>query len=269
VVADRVALRLVDAVVTEGGFGADMGFQKFVDIKCRLSGLRPSAAVIVATIRALRMHGGADDADAVRQGAANLAQHIAIVGTYGVPAVVAINAFPDDRSLELDIVREVALASGARDVVVARHYAEGGAGAEDLARSVWELAGEGAPGFRFLSADDATLTQRIHDIATRIYGAAGVALSGEAERSIGKIERLGYGALPICMAKTQSSLSHDPALKGRPTGFTLPIREARLFAGAGFVTAFCGDMRTMPGLPAHPNGEGVDIDERGRIVGLF
>jgi formyltetrahydrofolate synthetase len=183
--------------------------------------------------------------------------------------VVAINAFPNDRGPELDIVREIALANGARDVVVARHYAEGGAGAEDLAQSVWELAGEGAPEFRFLSADDATLTRRITDIATRIYGADGVQLSGEAQKSIGEIERLGYGTLPICMAKTQSSLSHDPALKGRPTGFTLPIRDVRLFAGAGFVTAYCGDMRTMPGLPAHPNGEGVDIDQQGRIVGLF
>jgi formate--tetrahydrofolate ligase len=277
VVADRVALKLVDAVVTEGGFGADMGFQKFVDIKCRLSGIRPSAAVIVVTIRALQMHGevpgrganGASDPDVVRRGAENLAQHIAIVKGYGVPAVVAINQFPDDQPSQLDVVREVSLAAGARDVVVARHFAEGGAGAEDLARAVWSLAVEGAPDFRFLSGEEATLTQRIEDIATRVYGASGIELSGEAAKAIDQIERLGYGRLPVCMAKTQSSLSHDPAVKGRPTGFTLPIREARLFAGAGFVTAYCGDMRTMPGLPAHPNGEGVDIDANGRIVGLF
>jgi formyltetrahydrofolate synthetase len=241
--------------------------------------------VIVATLRALRMHGGAapdgsgtaaatpsghdGDLEAVRRGAENLVHHIGVVGTYGVPAVVAINAFPDDRPSEIDVVREVSLAAGARGVVVARHYSEGGAGAEELARAVWAIAQDGAPQFAFLSADDATLDQRIRDVATRIYGASSVQLSGEAGKALDHIERLGYGRLPICMAKTQSSIAHDPAMKGRPTGFTLPVRAARLFAGAGFVTAYCGDMRTMPGLPSHPNGEGVDIDERGRVVGLF
>ncbi len=284
VVADRVALKLVDAVVTEGGFGSDMGFQKFVDIKCRFSGLRPSAAVIVATIRALKMHGGVgtivagkpldeallrENPEAVRIGAANLAQHIAITTRYGIPAVVAINSFPDDRDSEVEVVQEVAREAGARACVVSRHFSDGGAGAEELARAVWQVAQDGAPGFRFLNEADATLRERIESIATDVYGADGVDFTEAAFASMEAIDRMGYGRVPVCMAKTQSSLSHDPALKGRPRGWRLPIRDARLFAGAGFVTAYCGDMRTMPGLPAHPNGEGVDLDRDGRIVGLF
>ena len=284
VVADRVALKLLDAVVTEAGFGSDMGFQKFVDIKCRLSGLRPAAAVIVATVRALKMHGGAghvvagkaldpaleaENPDGVRVGCANLVRHIEIVGTYGVPAVVAINSFPTDRPSEVDVIREVALAAGARAAVVSDHFARGGAGAEELAGAVWEAASEGAPEFQFLTPHDATLEQQIETIATRIYGADGVDLAGEAAKQLHEFERLGYGNLPVCMAKTQLSLSHDPALKGRPTGFRVPIRDARLFAGAGFVTAYCGDMLMMPGLPSRPSGEQVDINERGDTVGLF
>ncbi|CAN5550614.1 formate--tetrahydrofolate ligase [soil metagenome] len=284
VVADRLALKLSEVVCTEGGFGSDMGFQKFVDIKCRLSGLRPSAAVIVATIRALKMHGGVgrvvagkpldpallqEDPEAVRRGAANLEQHIAIVRNYGIPAVVAVNAFPSDHASELQVVREVALAAGAEEAVVARHFAEGGRGAEELARAVWAAAKRGAPGFAFLTPEAVSLREQIDSIATRVYGADGVDFSGEAEKALDAIERLGFGTVPVCMAKTQSSLSHDAALKGRPRGYRLPVRDARLFAGAGFVTAYCGDMRTMPGLPAHPNGEGVDIDATGRIVVLF
>ena len=284
VVADRVALKLLDAVVTESGFGSDMGFQKFVDIKCRLSGLRPSAAVIVATARALKMHGGvgnvvagkprdaaltSEDPEGVRKGCENLAQHIRIVREYGIPAVVAINAFSTDHASETAVIREEALAAGARDAVVSRHFAEGGAGAEELARVVWAAAQDGAPDFHFLNSDDASLVERIRSIAMRIYGADGIELSGEAGKALDAVARLGYGSLPVCMAKTQSSLSHDPSRKGLPRGYLVPIRDARLFAGAGFVTAYCGDMRTMPGLPAHPNGEGVDIDAEGRIVGLF
>ncbi len=284
VVADRVALKLMDAVVTEGGFGSDMGFQKFIDIKCRMSGLRPSAAVIVTTIRALKMHGGAgkvvagkpldeairrEDPDAVRRGAENLEAHLAIAAQYGIPAVVAVNSFPDDHDSEIAVIQEVARKGGAREAIVARHFAQGGAGAEELARAVWAVAREGAPDFRFLDREDATLRERIEAIATRIYGADGVDYAPEAERALDAIGRLGYDRVPVCMAKTQSSISHDPALKGRPRGFRLPIRDARLFAGAGFVTAYCGDMRTMPGLPTHPNGEGVDLDANGRIVGLF
>ncbi len=284
VVADQIALKLVDAVCTEAGFGSDMGFQKFIDIKCRLSGIRPAAAVIVATIRALKMHGGVgrvvagkaldpvlleENPDGVRAGTANLVRHIEIVGNYGIPAVVAINAFPADRQSEIDVVREVALAAGAHDVVVSDHFARGGAGAEDLARAVWSAASEGAPDFRFLTDDGATLVERIEAIATRVYGADGVDISGEAGKQLHEFERLGYGNLPVCMAKTALSLSHDPELKGRPTGFRVPIRDARLFAGAGFVTAYCGDMLMMPGLPSHPSGEDVDINEDGETVGLF
>jgi len=284
VVADRIALKLVDAVVTEAGFGADMGFQKFVDIKCRLSGIRPAAAVIVATIRALKMHGGVghvvagkpldealmrENPDGVRRGCENLAQHVEIVRGYGIPAVVAINAFPTDKPSEMTVVREAALAAGARAAVVTDNFQNGGAGAEDLARAVWDAAQSDGHEFRFLSRDDATLEERITRIATRVYGADGVDFSGEATKALAEFERLGYGQLPVCMAKTQLSLSHDPALKGRPTGFRVPIRDARLFAGAGFVTAYCGDMLMMPGLPSHPSGEDVDINAAGETIGLF
>jgi formate--tetrahydrofolate ligase len=284
VVADRVALKLSDVVCTEAGFGADMGFQKFVDIKCRQSGLRPAAAVIVATVRALKMHGGVgtivagqpldealrgEDPDAVRRGAENLRAHLAIVAGYGVPAVVAINAFPGDHPSEVDALRAAALEAGAQDAVVSRHFAQGGEGALELARAAWAAVETGAPGFRFLSREGAPLREQMSDIATRVYGADGIELAPEAEDALEAIEGIGYGRLPVCMAKTQSSLSHDPALKGRPSDFRLPIRDARLFAGAGFVTAYCGSMLTMPGLGRRPAGEGVDIDAEGRIVGLF
>jgi formate--tetrahydrofolate ligase len=284
VVADRIALKLVDAVCTEAGFGSDMGFQKFIDIKCRLSGIRPAAAVIVATIRALKMHGGVghvvagkpldpalaeENPEGVRRGCGNLVQHIEIVRGYGVPVVVAINSFPTDRPSEIAVIQEAALAAGARAAVVTDHFERGGAGAEDLARAVWSAASEGAPDFRFLSADEATLEQRIERIATRVYGADGVDISGEAQKQLHEFERLGYGHLPVCMAKTALSLSHDATLKGRPTGFRVPIRDARLFAGAGFVTAYCGDMLMMPGLPSRPSGEDVDINADGETVGLF
>ncbi len=284
VIADRIALKLVDAVCTEAGFGSDMGFQKFVDIKCRLSGLRPSAAVIVATIRALKMHGGVghvvagkpldpalteENPEGVRRGCENLVRHIEIVRGYGIPAVVAINSFPTDNPSEIAVVQEAALGAGAQAAVVTDHFARGGEGAEELATAVWAAASDGAPDFRFLSRDDASLEERIVRIATRVYGADGVDFSGEASKALHEFERLGYGHLPVCMAKTALSLSHDPTLKGRPTGFRVPIRDARLFAGAGFVTAYCGDMLMMPGLPSNPSGEDVDINEAGDTVGLF
>jgi formyltetrahydrofolate synthetase len=240
--------------------------------------------VIVATIRALKMHGGVghvvagkpldpallrEDPDGVRRGCSNLVQHIEIVRGYGLPAVVAINAFPSDRQSEIGVVQEAALAAGAHAAVVSDHFARGGTGAEDLARAVWAAASEGAPNFRFLSRDDASLEERIVRIATRVYGADGIDMSGEAAKQLNEFERLGYGHLPVCMAKTQLSLSHDPELKGRPTGFRVPIRDARLFAGAGFVTAYCGDMLMMPGLPSRPSGEDVDINADGDTVGLF
>ena len=284
VLADRLALATNDIVCTEAGFGADMGAEKFFDIKCRASGLRPDAAVVVATIRALKMHGGIgrivagkpldpallrEDVDAVRLGCENLAAHIGILRQFGVPVVVTVNSFPSDTQGEVEAVRELALAAGAESAVVARHFADGGTGAEDLAHAVVAAADHGAPGFRLLYPDDASLSQKIEAIATRIYGADGVDVTPAAAKSLKRFEDLGFGRLPICMAKTQYSLSHDAGLRNRPKGWRMPIREVRLSAGAGFVTPLCGDMRTMPGLPSVPGGERIDLDDEGEIVGLF
>ncbi|HYC07763.1 MAG TPA: formate--tetrahydrofolate ligase, partial [Candidatus Binatia bacterium] len=284
VLADRLALATNEIVCTEAGFGADMGAEKFFDIKCRTSGIRPDAACIVATVRALKMHGGVgkivagkpldaalstENVEAVRAGAANLAKQIENVAAFGVPSVVAINAFPTDSPAEHEAIREVALAAGASDAVLATHFVDGGAGAEALATAVWTAASEGAPDFRYLYPDDMPVAAKIETIATRIYGADGVDFLPAATKAIRQVEALGYGHLPICMAKTQYSLSHDPTLMGRPSGFRVPIRDVRLSAGAGFVTAYAGEMRTMPGLPSHPGGENIDIDENGEVVGLF
>ncbi|HYK94654.1 MAG TPA: formate--tetrahydrofolate ligase [Candidatus Dormibacteraeota bacterium] len=284
VLADRVALATNEIVCTEAGFGADMGAEKFFDIKCRASGLHPDAAVVVATIRALKMHGGvgrivagkpldpallAENVGAVTSGGANLAKQIENVRLFNVPVVVAINSFPTDTPAEVEAVRAVALAAGAREAVVANHWAKGGEGAEALATAVWAAAEVGAPDFKLLYPDDASLTSKIETIATQVYGADGVDLSPVAAKQLAQYEALGYGKLPICMAKSQYSLSHDAALKGRPTGWRLPIREVRLSAGAGFVTPLAGEMRTMPGLPSRPGGENIDLDAEGEIVGLF
>jgi formate--tetrahydrofolate ligase len=284
VLADRIALVTNEIVCTEAGFGADMGAEKFFDIKCRASGLRPDAGVVVATIRALKMHGGvgkivagrpldpallAENVEAVRAGAANLAKQVENVRLFGIPAVVAINAFPTDTEAEVDAVREVALAAGARAAVVADHWARGGAGAEALAAAVWDAATDGSADFRLLYPDEMPLAEKIETIAREVYGADGVDLSAPAAKQLAQYEALGFGHLPICVAKTQYSLSHDPALKGRPSGFRVPIREVRLSAGAGFVTPLAGEMRTMPGLPSHPAGEHIDLDANGEIVGLF
>ncbi len=284
VLADRLALATCEIACTEAGFGADMGAEKFFDIKCRQSGLRPDAAVMVATVRALKMHGGVgrivagkpldpalgqENVDAVRKGSANLAAQIENVRHFNVPVVVAINNYPGDTEAEVAAIREVALAAGARDVVVSRHFTDGGAGAEDLAYAVWAAAEEGAPDFRLLYPDDLPLREKIETIAVRIYGASGVDELPAATKALKLYEELGYGNLPVCMAKTHLSLSHDPSLKGRPTGFRVPIREVRLSAGAGFITPLLGEMRTMPGLPSHPAGENIDIDSDGNIVGLF
>ena len=283
IIADRLALVTNEIVCTEAGFGADMGAEKFFDIKCRASGLAPDAAVVVATVRALKMHGGVgkivagkpldpalleENVAAVRAGAANLAKQIENVCLFGIPAVVAINAFPTDTAAEVDAIREVALAAGARDAVVATHFVDGGRGATALAEAVW-AASEEPSEFRLLYPDEMPLAEKIATIATRVYGADGVEFLPAARKSLTQYEDLGYGHLPICMAKTQYSLSHDAALKGRPTGFTVPIREVRLSAGAGFVTPICGEMRTMPGLPSRPGGEKIDIDANGEVVGLF
>jgi formate--tetrahydrofolate ligase len=284
ILADRLALATCEIACTEAGFGADMGAEKFFDIKCRQSGLQPDAAVMVATVRALKMHGGVgrivagrpldpalseENVEAVRKGSANLAAQIENVRVFNVPVVVAINHFPTDTDAEVAAIREVALAAGARDVVVSRHFADGGAGAEDLARAVWSAAEEGAPEFRLLYPDDLPLREKIETVAVRIYGARGVDELPAATKALKLYEELGFGNLPVCMAKTHLSLSHDPSLKGRPTGFRVPIREVRLSAGAGFVTPLLGEMRTMPGLPSHPAGESIDIDSDGNIVGLF
>ena len=284
ILADRIALATNEIVCTEAGFGADMGAEKFFDIKCRASGLRPDAAVMVATIRALKMHGGVgkivagkpldpalleENVEAVTRGAANLAKQIENVLAFNVPVVVAINAFPSDTPAEMEAIRQVSLAAGAVGAEVANNWAEGGAGATDLAAAVWAAAEQGAPDFKLLYPDDMPLTEKIETIATRIYGADGVDFLPAAKRQLAQYEALGFGNLPICMAKTQYSLSHDAALKGRPSGFRVPIREVRLSAGAGFVTPLAGEMRTMPGLPSRPGGENIDIDADGEIVGLF
>jgi formyltetrahydrofolate synthetase len=261
-----------------------MGAQKFFDIKCRTSGLHPDAAVVVATIRALKMHGGVarvvagkpldpalttENVAAVREGCANLAAHVALVRGYGVPVIVAINAFPTDTAAEHAAVRESALAAGARDAVVTTNWADGGAGAEALAAAVWDAASSDGTGFQLLYPDEMPLREKIETIATRIYGAAGVDYAPAAAKALAEYEALGYGTLPICMAKTHLSLSHDPTLKGRPTGYRFPVREVKLAAGAGFIYPLAGDMRTMPGLPSHPAGEKIDIDADGNVVGLF
>jgi len=284
IIADRLALATNDIVCTEAGFGADMGAEKFFDIKCRASGLRPDAAVVVATVRALKMHGGVgkivagkpldpalteENVGAVRTGASNLAKQIENVRLFGVPVVVAVNAFPTDTAAEVQAIREVSLEAGAHAAVVATHFVDGGAGAADLAKAVWEAAAEGAPNFRLLYPDDAPLGEKIHTIATQVYGADGIDVSPLAAKAIKRYEAMGFGNLPVCMAKTQYSLSHDPNLKGRPGGFTVPIRDIRLSAGAGFITPLVGEMRTMPGLPSRPGGEKIDIDADGNIVGLF
>jgi formate--tetrahydrofolate ligase len=284
VLADRLALATTDIVCTEAGFGADMGAEKFFDIKCRTSGLRPDAGVLVATVRALKVHAGVgrmvagqpldralttENVAAVRMGTQNLAKQIENVRRFGVPVVVAINAFPSDTPAETTAIAEAALAAGARDAVLSTHFTDGGAGAEALAEAVWDAATEGAPDFRMLYPNDAPLSTKIWTVATEIYGADGVDLLPAAEKSLRRIEELGFGHLPVCIAKTQYSLSHDPLLLGRPREFRVPIRDLRLFAGAGFVTAYAGDMRTMPGLPTRPGGENIDIDSDGNIVGLF
>jgi formate--tetrahydrofolate ligase len=283
IIADRLALATNEIVCTEAGFGADMGAEKFFDIKCRASGLEPDAAVVVATVRALKMHGGIgrivagkpldpalleENVEAVRAGAGNLAKQIENVRLFGVPAVVAINSFPTDTPGEVAAIKEVAMAAGASAAVVATHFTDGGSGAADLAEAVWAAASSGSQ-FKLLYPDDAPLGEKILTIATKVYGADGIELLPAAKKALKLYEDLGFGHLPVCMAKTQYSLSDDANLKGRPSGFTVTIRDIRLSAGAGFITPLLGEMRTMPGLPSRPGGEKIDIDADGNIVGLF
>ncbi len=275
VVATDTALRLADYVVTEAGFGADLGAEKFFDIKCRSAGLSPDAAVVVATVRALKMHGGvakADlgrpDRDAVRRGSANLVRHVENVRKFGVPVVVAINHFTADTEAELGIVTDCCAALGV-GAHLCRHWAEGGAGALGLADAVAVLARSGEARFMPLYADALPLSGKIETIAREIYRADGVALAPVAAKKLARFEAEGFGALPVCMAKTPYSFSADPALVGAPQGFTLPVRDLRLSAGAGFVVALCGDIVTMPGLPRRPAAESIGVDRDGVIQGLF
>jgi formate--tetrahydrofolate ligase len=281
VVADLIGIHTGDFLITEAGFGADMGAERFFNIKCRTSGLVPDAAVVVATVRALKVHSGkyrvvagkplppallAENPQDVLAGAANLRKHIGNVRLHGVTPVVAINAMPGDFASEHAAIAEVAASMSVR-CVVTTHFADGGRGAAELAEAVAEAAAE--PGeFRFLYPAQAPIREKIETIAGRVYGADGVDYSPAAARQLDSYEKNGFGGFPVCIAKTHLSLSADPALKGAPTGWRLPVREVRASAGAGFIYPICGDMRTMPGLTAHPAAERIDIDADGQVVGL-
>ncbi len=269
-VADRVALKLGDVVVTESGFGSDMGMEKFFDIVCRAGGLRPNAVVLVASLRALKHHAGQPDGglDAVEAGAANLARHLGIVSEFGLRAVVAVNRFPGDTEEEIGLVRRLALELGAHAAEVNDAFEQGGAGAATLAEAVMDAA-ELESSFDYVYPLEAPLEEKIEAIARRVYGADGVDLLPAAQQKARAFADAGLGGLPICMAKTHLSLSHDPAVAGAPTGFTVPVRDLRAYTGAGWVVALCGDMQTMPGLGRTPAAFNVDIDEQGRTVGLF
>ncbi|WP_448808776.1 formate--tetrahydrofolate ligase [Agromyces bauzanensis] len=284
-IATRSALRLADYVVTEAGFGTDLGAEKFIDILCRSSGLRPSAAVIVATVRAMKYHGGVavsdlatEDVAALERGLPNLERHVHIIReVFGLPCVVAINERAEDTSAELDALIAGAARFGVR-AVRARHFAEGGAGAENLAREVVALCadrqaeppgGVVSDGLQLTYPDDASLWQKMKAIATRVYGAADVTASTAVRAQLKRLEEEGHGRLPVCVAKTQYSFSTDPKLRGAPTGHVVDIREVRLAAGAEFVVMVCGDIMTMPGLPARPAAETIDVTDDGRIVGLY
>ena len=274
VIATRTGLALADYVVTEAGFGADLGAEKFFDIKCRKAGLSPKAVVIVATIRALKMNGGVskkeladENVAAVIRGAVNLERHIENIRGFGVPAVVAINAFDSDTGAEFAAVSAAAEKAGAR-AILCRHWAEGSAGAEDLARAVVAMVEGGEADLRPLYPDDLPLIAKIQTIAKRIYRAADVVCEPSAAKSLQRFEEMGFGDLPVCMAKTQYSFSDDPAKLGAPDGHTLHVREARLCAGAGFVVAICGEIMTMPGLPKVPSAERITVTAEGEIDGL-
>lgn len=281
VLADLVGIRTGDFLITEAGFGADMGAERFFNIKCRTSGLAPDAAVVVTTVRAMKAHSGrhriiagrplpeallAEAPEEVHVGGANLRKQVENVLLHGVTPVIAVNAFPDDHPSEHEAVRQIAASLGVR-VAVCRHFADGGRGATELAEAVAEAADEPSH-FRLLYPPDATLREKIETIATRVYGADGVDYSRQAGVQLDRYERVGYGGLPVCVAKTHLSLSSDPTLTGAPTGWRLAVREVRACVGAGFVYPICGDMRTMPGLSADPAAFRIDVDDAGQIVGL-
>jgi formate--tetrahydrofolate ligase len=282
VIADKIALSRADIVVTEAGFGADMGAERFFDVKCRAGGLTPDLAVVVVTVRSMKAHSGRyeikpgqplppalleENPDDVRAGLANLRAHVGIVRRFGVTPVVAVNAFADDHDSEHEVILQACDELGVR-CAVSRHVAEGGEGAKALADTVLEALEEGSS-FEFLYDLSMPLVDKIDTIATQIYGADGIELAPAASRGLADYERLGYGGLPVVIAKTHLSISSDPKLRGAPTGWRMPVREVRLAAGAGYVYAICGDMRTMPGLPRHPNAEHIDLDPDGTVTGLF
>jgi formate--tetrahydrofolate ligase len=283
IVADQIALRLADYVVTESGFGADCGMEKFFNIKCRVSGLVPNCVVIVATVRALKMHGGIgtvrpgrplpkelveENLPALEKGCENLAKHIENARLFGVPVVVAVNRFTQDTEREIQLIREKAVAAGAEGAYLSEVWAKGGEGGVELAEAV-AAACEKATSFKLLYPDDAPIKEKIEAIATKVYGADGVDYDRVAEQKIEAFTKWGLGKLPICMAKTHLSLSHDSSLKGRPRGFRVPVRDVRPSAGAGFLFPLLGSFTTMPGLPSRPAAVDVDVDEEGKIVGLF
>jgi formate--tetrahydrofolate ligase len=275
VLATTTALKLGDYVVTEAGFGADLGAEKFIDIKCRKSGLRPAAVVIVATVRALKYHGGADlkqinneNLAALEKGIANLERHVSNVrNQYGLPCVVSVNHFTADTDAEHSLL---AKKMSALDVplVLARHWAEGGAGATDVARKVVEIVEKGASNFRFVYDEKQTLWDKVKTIATKIYGASDISGDSKIRARFEELQK-NYGHYPVCIAKTQYSFSTDPSLRGAPSGHMVNIREVRLAAGAEFIVVVCGDVMTMPGLPKVPSADKIDIDAQGRVVGLF
>ncbi|MDO8136649.1 MAG: formate--tetrahydrofolate ligase [Candidatus Brocadiales bacterium] len=284
IVADQIALKCADFLVTESGFGADLGAEKFMNIKCRYSGLKPNAAVVVATVRALKMHGGVgnvvagkplpdeltkENVPAVEKGCQNLTKMIENMKLYGIPVVVAINSFETDTKAEIETIKTLALEYGAEGAAESNHWARGGIGAEELAEAVVAAANKPSR-FTFLYPLEASIEEKIETIAIKMYGADGINILPQAKAKIERYTRWGLDKLPICMAKTHLSLSHDPNLRGRPKGFRVPVRDLRASAGAGFLYPLLGDMRTMPGLPSTPAGEKVDIDPvTGKIVGLF
>jgi len=283
IVADRIALKLAEYVVTESGFGADIGMEKFFDIKCRISGLKPDCVVLVGTIRALKMHGGGpkvtpgkplpdeyvqENLELLEKGVCNLARNIEIARMFGVPVVVAINRFPADTDAEVELARKAAEGAGAEAAVMSDHWARGGEGAIDLAEAV-VAACEKPSSFQLLYPDDISIKGKIETICKKVYKAAEVTYSSKADAQILSYERAGLSHLPMCMAKTHLSLSHDPQLKGVPEGFTVPVQEVRAAAGAGFLYPLLGTMRTMPGLPSRPAFLDVDLDEDGNVVGMF
>jgi formate--tetrahydrofolate ligase len=275
VIATRAALALGDYVVTEAGFGADLGAEKFLDIKCRQAGLKPELAVVVATVRALKLHGGADekalgqeDVGAVERGLPNLLRHVENLRKFGLPVLVAINRFLTDTPAELELIESQCAVSGAK-AYLCEHWAKGGAGAELLARAAVETIDEGKAAFKPLYPDDLPLAEKIATIAREIYRASGVSIAGPAQRRLKALEAAGYGKLPVCIAKTQYSFAADPELRGAPTGHVLPVREVRLSAGAGFVVAMAGEIMSMPGLPRVPAAEGIRLTVDGEVDGIF